>query len=541
MVITSDYLFKCLDCGESFFTSGEKAFYEEKGLTIPTRCKKCRELRKLNTYRTFSTNVSSCGETQNISTSNIYDEIIENWSVDAKKERSEYFYNIEEVETITSGKKSFVIGRKGSGKTAIAQYLCEIKEELVFTQKLSFKNFPFNILYSLDNRKEYTQPNQYISIWKYLIYTYICKKMISNQNINIGIRDKLTKLYGDSSITSLNQLLEKWTSKSFGFQVFGSGLDYEREKQKSELTWIDTINILENIILEHCDSSKYLIVFDELDEDYKDFQTSLEYDNYTCMLTSLYKAVQDIRSIFDSNGQNIYPVVFLRSDIYSRLKDSDKNKWSESIIDMEWDSDKIQRMLAHRLSVAYNLPETDFKTVWNMLFSRQKVRMGNKQMREMDNFSYIERSTEMRPRDFIKYVKECVIIAKKHPEVAISPKSIKDADDNFSEYLKAETIDEIFPVLPEISDILGLLSTIRKQSFRYDAFNIEYNKLLERGFIVKRDVKNILLILFDAGVIGNQPSMRGKAIFRFSAKSPRFNFNETMIIHRGLYKALQIY
>ena len=43
-----DQRIKCVDCGEEFlFTAGEQAFYREKGLThAPTRCKRCRELRK---------------------------------------------------------------------------------------------------------------------------------------------------------------------------------------------------------------------------------------------------------------------------------------------------------------------------------------------------------------------------------------------------------------------------------------------------------------------------------------------------------------
>jgi len=43
-----DQYLKCSDCGEEFvFTSGEQAFYREKGLThAPTRCKRCRDQRK---------------------------------------------------------------------------------------------------------------------------------------------------------------------------------------------------------------------------------------------------------------------------------------------------------------------------------------------------------------------------------------------------------------------------------------------------------------------------------------------------------------
>ena len=43
-----DRRIRCVDCGEEFlFTAGEQAYYAARGLTkTPTRCKRCRELRK---------------------------------------------------------------------------------------------------------------------------------------------------------------------------------------------------------------------------------------------------------------------------------------------------------------------------------------------------------------------------------------------------------------------------------------------------------------------------------------------------------------
>lgn len=540
MILSDDktYLLNCIDCGQPFFTVQKKDFYDSKNLTIPKRCKRCRDIKKYNSNITISNRNNNVLDE---ATKELYDEIINNWSIEAKKENSAYFYNVQEVKIIMNGSKSFVIGRKGSGKTAIAQYLCKIQQDDVFCQKLSFKNFPFKFLYSLENNREYTEPNQYISIWKYLIYSCICKKMISNSNIDSEIQAKLIKLYGDSSIKSLDGLISKWTSTEFGMEIMGTGFNYGRKYKNSDTPWIDAIEILEQVILDYCDSSYYYIVFDELDEDYKDFQNEVEESQYKCMLTSLFKVVQDIRSIFDDAQKNIFPVVFLRSDIYVRLTDSDKNKWRESVIDLEWDSIQIKRMLAHRLCVALNIPDVEFDDVWNKVFSNRQVRMGNNKSRQMPIYDYIERSTEMRPRDFVQYVKECVILSKDRAEKYVSPKTVKDADENFSEYLKGETVDELFASIPEINEILGLFSTIRKQCFQFATFKQEYNILVKQKQIPQRDIKWILLTLFDAGVIGNQPTMRGQAIFRFSKKSPRFNFNETMIIHRGLYKALQIF
>lgn len=476
--------------------------------------------------------------------SSLYSEIINNWSVEALKENPAYFYNINEVNQILNGKKSIVIGRKGSGKTSIAKYLCGIEKANMFTQKMSFKNFPFNILYSLDNKKDYTNPNQYISIWKLLIYTCVCKLMITNEGIDNEIRNKLRTLYGDESEESLDRLLEKWTSKEFGIEVLGIGFNIGGSKDKTETSWIEQISILESIILTYCDKSCYYIVFDELDEDYKTFQTEQEENDYFSMVTSLIKATEDIRNTFDNDDRQkcIYPVVFLRSDIYSRVKHSDKNKWREELIELAWDRIEIQKMLAHRLSVAMNYPnDLSFDKAWLKLFASAPVKMGNRQQRSLPIYDYIERSTEMRPRDFIQYIKEACILADRVNEYPIAPSTIKDADESFSDYLRGETVDELFAILPDVESVLGLLSTIRKQSFSFSEFENAYNQAIKNGDIPKGDVKKTLLLLFDAGVIGNRPSMKNHPIFKFSHNSPRFNFTETMIIHRGLYKALQIY
>jgi hypothetical protein len=40
------YLLKCIECGDSFFTEGEKIFYKSKGFDMPKRCKTCRDKKK---------------------------------------------------------------------------------------------------------------------------------------------------------------------------------------------------------------------------------------------------------------------------------------------------------------------------------------------------------------------------------------------------------------------------------------------------------------------------------------------------------------
>jgi cold shock CspA family protein len=105
------------------------------------------------------------------------------WKLEAKSEDNDrYFFHVKEVTSIEGGEKCYVIGRKGSGKTAISEYLGRLIDHDTFSEKLTFKNFPFTELYSLTNNR-FTSPNQYITLWKYLIYSSICKLMARNASV----------------------------------------------------------------------------------------------------------------------------------------------------------------------------------------------------------------------------------------------------------------------------------------------------------------------------------------------------------------------
>lgn len=250
------------------------------------------------------------------------------WHLEAKQENEDLFFYIEEVNSIKNGEKCYVIGRKGMGKTAIAEYLYNQRSENIFSERLSFKNFPFNLLYSLENNI-YTSPNQYITIWKYLIYNGICKMMAKNNDLDPKLLHALNKVYSSQPIKALNKLVPKWTASGFGAEILGCGANIDGiNKNIDDITWAEKADIFEDVIEQYADNSYYYILIDELDEDYRDFEDETQRKTYIYLLTSLFKAVQNIRAYFKDSTIKIRPVVFLRSDIYAFLKDSDKNKES---------------------------------------------------------------------------------------------------------------------------------------------------------------------------------------------------------------------
>jgi|AntAceMinimDraft_16_1070373.scaffolds.fasta_scaffold06090_3 hypothetical protein len=467
-----------------------------------------------------------------------------NWKLEAKLEdSSRYFYQVETVARIESGEQSYVVGRKGSGKTAICEYLFRYRGPKRFTQKLTFKNFPFNELYSLSN-DSYTPPNQYITLWKYIIYSTIAKLLIDNENIDPDIRKKLGKIYGSDPVTSLSRSIVHWTNKSLNLSVLGTGISgsVHRSESGNGTPWIERVDILEQILLRYIDDSKYVVVFDELDEDYKLILENEKYERYNALITSLFKAVQDIKSVFGHTEAQVLPVLFLRDDIYDAIKDPDKTKWSDLVVNLEWSSEQIQNLLAFRLSRAVDpkgsiLP---FDEAWHLMFSRELVACGREKQKRRQSFNYIERSTMMRPRDFVRYLQDCSKLSLDLGHTIVRAKSIIRADKAFSNYMRSELEDELTGLLPEAREVLDIIAHLRKQIFRVDQFASAYEKAVDNGILPKRSVERLLMVLFHFSVIGNQTRQKTNQVFRYLNREARFNSGEPLCVHRGLFKALQI-
>lgn len=467
---------------------------------------------------------------------------VSKWKVEAKLEDSNrYFYHIDEVDRLFNGEKSYVIGRKGTGKTAISEYIDKDIGPLKFSQKLTFKNFPFNALYNLHDN-QYTSPNQYITLWKYVIYNTVAKLLLTNENIDSSAREKLAKLYPSDLSTALPREVKKWTSRNFSIQILGNGITFggKKDTDNSDIDWIDKVDILEDFLLNCIDDSTYLITFDELDEDYRDMVQPEKLEKYSQLLTSLFKAVQDIRSVF--LNRKLFPIIFLRDDIYSLLKDPDKTKWDDLKVELDWSEDALKNLIAFRLSRA--ISETGktlvFQKAWDTFFKNEGVPYGDRGSKRMVQHKYIMQSTLLRPRDLVKYIQLCATRTIERKENKIGAKTISVMNNGFSKYLRSELEDEIHGAIPEIHEILGLFTELRKQTLKREEFINLYKKATRENHFPSRDPATVLNILYHFSVIGGQPKQKTFQVFKYKSPDTGLNPRDNITIHRGLFRSLQI-
>lgn len=327
-------------------------------------------------------------------------EIKDRWYAEAKSEDNDrYFYHTDESSKIITGAKCYVISRKGTGKTALCQHIISSQDYNRQSTKLSFKHFPFNDVYRHSDNS-FRKPNQYITFWKYVIYNKICEMMARNEKIDANVLCVLRKIYEIDPKVRLSKQISKWTANEFGAEIAGIGGYIKGDFNKQNETWVDRVDILEQLISSYIDDSSYYISFDELDEDYRNVFDSSSHSEYISLLTGLFKAVQDIRSIFATNGYKIYPIIFLRNDIYDLIQDSDKAKWDDLKISIDWDIPKLKDLLAFRIERAFDRNATaySFTQAWDKIFTHHLMPVGHQSGKLLNKFDYMLRSTHMRPR-----------------------------------------------------------------------------------------------------------------------------------------------
>lgn len=470
---------------------------------------------------------------------------ISSWPIEAKEEASnEYFFHFGDVALIERGMKNYVIGRKGTGKTAIAAYLHRRTEFNKFSRLLSFKNFPFNALYKHSD-DSYNRPNQYITIWTYVIYHYICSMMADNATVQSKCSFNLKKAFEFEVKGALAQSVKNITSRNYGISILGSGANFSVEKGDETFDFVRANESLRQFILDHVDDSSYFVIFDELDEDYRDVLNPDRRDGYFELLISLFKAVQNIRAEFSASSAKIRPIIFLRDDIFDLCRDVDKNKWLDRAVVLKWDESQLRQLLKFRLSKALEIAGYPVHpdNAWDAVFSVNKTRFGTSGKNSSDTFRFMLGRTFLRPRDVVSYIRECAKIAmSKDGDYKIDNEIIKDAGEGHSAYMRREIIDETFPVMEDIAEVLDVLARIRKQIFSRKEFNDryrEYQNQLPDTSRSKITESQVLKILYHFNVIGNLTN-GGNRVFAHNSEVKVLNMDENLCVHGGLIRSLGI-
>lgn len=455
-----------------------------------------------------------------------------------------YFVKLPEYNDIESGAKRYIIGRKGTGKTAVAQHikLRSRQDPLIFARSLSLRNFPLQDLRSLRDRG-LRDKAQFVPIWKFLLATEFARlaaedQGVMNYSVLAPLNEFLNTNFGKNSF-SFNETVKTLRDNNSKVAVKNSFISREVSKGTESESIVHLhyerittylVDLLKQI---HTDST-YFIFLDELDEGYAAGDKNLR-----LTLLALLRAVEDISQELSEDNQAFRAVALLRSDIFDRLEDNDLNKLDDFVVRLEWTGSagarhSLQEVVNERIKASIELPDSG--SPWDFI-TINKSRSYPEVVKTLWNFMY--NRTFDRPRDILKFLKVCQQVGQIE---RLKLFEVEDAEPSYSDWFHNELRDEMQSHFAAWRPAVQCLRKIGRGVFEYqlllDALRSDstINQWVETS---GRDFESAARYLFDFSVIGNL-SNNGNWLFKYKDHDLEFNSSQKIIVHYGFQRKLKI-
>ena len=446
-----------------------------------------------------------------------------NWGPDTAEEDyglSNYFVEYPGYSEVLEGKLRYIIGRKGTGKSAILQKIRTLSEDKpdVFCTSVSLRDFPINDFKSMGDSK-YRDKSKYVPAWKFLILVELSKLIVNDCSVADGIEkeqlnDFLNLNFPDGiGMVETISMLKEHTNKISVLTnwIAGDFNNKHSEQRTANIHFQSAIKILEQLIYSFNIRSKYYILADELDEGYKDTDSNLK-----LIILSLLRANEELALYFKNCKVKCFPIVALRSDIFDNLSDNDLNKLDDYLLRLNWTikedgNQSLKRIVESRMKYSYNCKypaeNIDAALLWNVVFDENSAQKGL--------WKYMAIHTFDRPRDIIKLLKYCQKDSLNIKRLDL--KMVKDIEMNYSSWLYREFRDEVQSYLPCWRSVLNCLTEISYGKEKIEKLNqvLSDNSEIKNWLIEnKKDASYIIQILFNYSVIGCIND-KGRWIFKY--------------------------
>lgn len=458
---------------------------------------------------------------------------------------SQYFLDNNYWDKVIEKKTSFVIGKKGTGKSAVYRMIYEQSlDKGVMVENKEFGDFPFEKLLQLDDQS-FAKPNQYQSIWKNLILN-IFAQMIADHPVlgdeeNIHYQSILK--YVNSCLGNIvdlhKEVVNRTTKEKFGLVFNALSGSHEAERTLTIGNGDKNISMinasLQRLILDYfitCSPErKAVIQFDRLDDNYNQYQ---DVEQYYQAIISLFKVVYHLNQEFRAkNILNCKIVLYLRSDILKELgkRDAESARWDDSCLTISWaivnsddwvNSDLI-KMINKRIFASIKNENIDFLEI----FDNNAVDLTMQNGERCDVFEYMIIKTMHRPRDLIQF---CKYIQKQTEKTGkLYFKTVKNAEKEYGYWLvNSELANEINPIVKNTDSLYELLKLLGRKPFTLSHFCERFRTVKD----IDMKAEELAYYLYDVGIFQNIDDKYYRSALRNQGRLDR---NMKIIIHPGVW------
>lgn len=454
-----------------------------------------------------------------------------------------YFVEFPGFNNVLKGRKRFIVGRKGTGKTAILQKirLQSNTDPTIFSVDVSLRDFPLNDFRSLGDRS-LQDKSKYVAAWKFILLTELAGMILKDESIEQtpytdALQDFMTRNFpnGISVTNTIERLRQNENKISLDVSIFSGNIkDSKSEEEVAQIHYNRAVKTLEDILQGIESTSTYYELIDELDEGYNS-----DNSNLNSVILALLRASDEVYHSFKSSCINFIPITALRSDIFDNLEDNDLNKLDDYVLRLNWTTDEDSawslKQIAERRIAATLEKDTSPKKgcdYWSQVADNASTEKGL--------WQYLCILTFSRPRDIIKILKYC---SEEVTSQKLTLTDVQRAEERYSDWFYREFRDEVQSFMPCWKGALNCISEIARGKERV---SVLAERLKGNGEVAKwcsdnkKEPLDIIKILFNYSVIGciNES---GRWIFKY--KDDYFEYMASYpyyCVHYGFCRKLRI-
>ena len=388
--------------------------------------------------------------------------------------------------------RNFILGRTGSGKTALIRILQRSAErpasinvyDMAMTYVANSDIFAF--LDSMDAPLHLFF--QYL--WKHVLLTTFIQSHFEVENSKDSkslvdhVRDFVRKdpkrqraiqylerwqdrfwISIDETVRELSESLEEKVNADFGVEIekFSTRAGYASTLSKDRKTQFERrlrqiispqqlaeISEVINLLSDFVDKQKYqkrtIMVIDQIDENWVDEGVRFK------LIRGLVEAVRIFRTI---ESCRVYCAI--RIDVYERVvrETADigfqRDKYEDYFARVKWNDSQLFEIVDKRISLMFRRQYTNSAVHFYDIFSHN--------VGTVSPFNYMVRRTLLRPRDIISFVNICLEQAVERREV--TAQNIRDAEGIYSNKQRDALVAEWKAALPSLGAALDLLARRR--------------------------------------------------------------------------------
>jgi hypothetical protein len=438
------------------------------------------------------------------------------------------------------GSRFLFLGYKGAGKSTIGEHIqLRLKDKFDrFVKYIPLSDFPFTPFSKIIRGGDEPE-HRYPAAWSWILLIHVLESLAADaslQHEKMGEFQDALKAFRQMGLSPSGgpaAIVRATAKKSFKLALPGKLAEYEWSgsdtRPASEIP--DFVESLKTLIAGSKTSSTHHIIIDGLD----DILTSREIQFKS--LSALIFEVDRLNRIFRENCVSVKIVLLCRTDMYEKIPGANKNKTRRDYgVELDWYHDPNDPGNSLLVNLAQKRAVRSLRRDCDVFKEYLPIEVRGKAIEK-----YLLDMTRHTPRDFLQLL-SCIqgfYLSGKMTENQINS--------GLREYSIAYFLPEIRDELSgyaqpdEIDQLVRALAGVGKREFSFSELVMSAADLVNP--LSKEKIFDLCHTLFECSAIGNVENRPGGTThysFKFRNRQASFSENNRIMLHRGLWKALNI-